>query len=164
MIQETETLVEALRKELQEYAGLMQVFDQQQRSIMGRDPALFLSQNALVDEQLQKIAECRQNRERMVHEMAARVSRPADSTLGGLLPSLPAAFRPLLQALMNEINDLIGRSHRRTQQNRMLLSQSLDLARQRLSAVDPHALPGTYSSHGALQGVPGRSSTSAQVA
>jgi len=164
MSQEMETLLGALRKELQEYAGLMQVFDEQQRSIMGRDPAQFLSQNAVVDEQLQKIAECRQARERLVRELAARLGRPADSPLGGLLPSLPAAFQPLLRALMDEINDLIGRAHRRTQQNRMLLSQSLDLARQRLSAVDPHALPGTYSSHGALQGVPGRSSTSAQVA
>jgi flagellar biosynthesis/type III secretory pathway chaperone len=160
-----ESLVNSLRTELQEYGGLLHLFEEQQVSIVGRNPAVFLTQNDAVDAQIQKVTECREQREKVVGALAAAMGWPEDSSLSSLMTDLPAAVRPMLQALIDEINSLIAQAQRRTHQNRMLLAQAVDLAKQRLSIVDPHALPGTYSAQGALDGRPSRSGGfSAQVA
>jgi hypothetical protein len=144
-------LVEALRAELQEYGGLLHLFEEQQHFIVARNPAGFLSKNPEVEVQMGRVGECRRQRERLVEEMAVGLGWPKDSALSSLMTELPGAVRPLLRALMDEINALVAQVQRRTHQNRMLLAQAVELARQRLTSVDPHALPGTYSAQGTIE-------------
>jgi flagellar biosynthesis/type III secretory pathway chaperone len=53
--------------------------------------------------------------------------------------------------LIEEINDLITRTQRRTRQNRMLLAQCVESARQLLTLSNPGAIPGTYGAHGQIR-------------
>ena len=98
-----------------------------------------------------RVSECRRERERVVEGLAEGLGWPRESSLSSLIAELPEAGRPLLRALMEEINALVGQVQRRTHQNRMLLSQAVELARQRLGAVDPHGMPGTYSAQGTIE-------------
>jgi hypothetical protein len=151
MSEVVEPLVGALRVELQEYGGLLHLFEEQQLLIVGRNPSGFLSKNPEVEAQMGRVSECRRERERLVETLALGLGWPKESSLSSLMADLPEAVRPLLRALMDEINALVSQVQRRTHQNRMLLSQAVELAKQRLNSVDPHALPGTYSAQGTIE-------------
>lgn len=79
------------------------------------------------------------------------MGKAADITLAALTASFPVEQQPLLRALIEEINDLISRTQRRTRQNRMLLAQCVESARQLLALSNPGAIPGTYGSHGQVR-------------
>jgi len=142
------TIVSLLQAELQEYGGLLHLFDRQQAFILHHNPEGFLELNIEVDEQIEKISHCRRDREAKVSEMASQLGKPAESTLSALVTLFPAALQPLIRALIEEINNLIARTQRRTRQNRMLLSQCVESARQLVATVDPGAVSCTYSPYG----------------
>ena len=48
-------IVAALQNELQEYGGLLHLFDRQQKCIVHQDPTGFLDINVFVDEQIANI-------------------------------------------------------------------------------------------------------------
>lgn len=151
-IQQTfQEVVSALQFELQEYGGLLHLFDRQQQCIIHQDPAGFLDINVEVDEQIAKLTNCRQQRETLVSKVAVSLGKPADITLSALSNSFQLDHQPLLRALIDEINDLITRTQRRTRQNRMLLAQCVESARQLLNISNPGAIPGTYGAHGQIQ-------------
>lgn len=144
-------LLTALQTELQEYGGLLHLFDRQQKCIVHQDPTGFLDINIDVDEQIAKLTRCRQDREDLVRQAAMDFGQSAEITLAALTPFFPAELRPLIRALVDEINDLITRTQRRTRQNRMLLAQCVESARQLLAVSNPGALPGTYGAHGQIK-------------
>jgi flagellar biosynthesis/type III secretory pathway chaperone len=144
-------IVSVLQNELQEYGGLLHLFDRQQKCIIRQDPTGFLDINVDVDEQIAKLAHCRQTREDLVRRTALSLGEPADVTLSSLSARFPNEHQPLLKALIEEINDLITRTQRRTRQNRMLLSQCVESARQLLHISNPGAIPGTYGAKGQLR-------------
>ena len=49
-------IVAALQNELQEYGGLLHLFDRQQKCIVHQDPTGFLDINVDVDEQIAKLS------------------------------------------------------------------------------------------------------------
>lgn len=144
-------IVAALQNELQEYGGLLHLFDRQQKCIVHQDPTGFLDINVDVDEQIAKLSNCRLEREALVRSTALAMGKAADITLAALTASFPVEQQPLLRALIEEINDLISRTQRRTRQNRMLLAQCVESARQLLALSNPGAIPGTYGSHGQVR-------------
>ena len=144
-------IVAALQNELQEYGGLLHLFDRQQKCIVHQDPTGFLDINVDVDEQIAKLSHCRIEREALVRSTAVAMGKAPDITLAALTVSFPVEQQPLLRALIEEINDLISRTQRRTRQNRMLLAQCVDSARQLLALSNPGAIPGTYGSHGQVR-------------
>jgi len=146
-----ESLLIALQTELQEYGGLLHLFDRQQKCIVHQDPTGFLDINVDVDEQIAKLTHCRQDRENLVRKAATDFGQSAEITLAALTPFFPEQLQPLIRALVDEINDLITRTQRRTRQNRMLLAQCVDSARQLLAVNHPGALPGTYGAHGQIK-------------
>ena len=144
-------IVAMLQNELQEYGGLLHLFDRQQKCIVHQDPTGFLDINVDVDEQIAKLSHCRIEREELVRQTALALGKSKDITLSALSHSFAAEHQPLLRALIDEINDLITRTQRRTRQNRMLLSQCVESARQLLAISNPGAIPGTYGAHGQIR-------------
>jgi flagellar biosynthesis/type III secretory pathway chaperone len=144
-------IVSALQNELQEYGGLLHLFDRQQQCIVHQDPTGFLDINMDVDEQIAKLTQIRHNREELVRQSAVVAGKPEDITLSALTHSFQPEHQPLLKALIDEINDLITRTQRRTRQNRMLLAQCVESARQLLAVRNPGAMPGTYGAHGQVR-------------
>jgi hypothetical protein len=144
-------IVAMLQNELQEYGGLLHLFDRQQKCIVHQDPTGFLDINVDVDEQIAKLSHCRLGREELVRQTALALGKSKDITLSALSHSFAAEHQPLLRALIDEINDLITRTQRRTRQNRMLLSQCVESARQLLAVSNPGAIPGTYGAHGQIR-------------
>ena len=144
-------IVAMLQNELQEYGGLLHLFDRQQKCIVHQDPTGFLDINVDVDEQIAKLSHCRLEREELVRQTALALGKSKDITLSALSHSFAAEHQPLLRALIDEINDLITRTQRRTRQNRMLLSQCVESARQLLAVSNPGAIPGTYGAHGQIR-------------
>ncbi len=144
-------IVSALQNELQEYGGLLHLFDRQQQCIVHQDPTGFLDINMDVDEQIAKLTQIRYNREELVRQSAVVAGKPEDITLSALTHSFQPEHQPLLKALIDEINDLITRTQRRTRQNRMLLAQCVESARQLLAVRNPGAMPGTYGAHGQVR-------------
>jgi flagellar biosynthesis/type III secretory pathway chaperone len=144
-------IVSALQNELQEYGGLLHLFDRQQQCIVHQDPTGFLDINMDVDEQIAKLTQIRHNREELVRQSALVAGKPEDITLSALTHSFQPEHQPLLKALIDEINDLITRTQRRTRQNRMLLAQCVESARQLLAVRNPGAMPGTYGAHGQVR-------------
>ena len=144
-------IVAMLQNELQEYGGLLHLFDRQQKCIVHQDPTGFLDINVDVDEQIAKLSHCRLEREELVRQTALALGKSKDITLSALSHSFASEHQPLLRALIDEINDLITRTQRRTRQNRMLLSQCVESARQLLAVSNPGAIPGTYGAHGQIR-------------
>ena len=144
-------IVAMLQNELQEYGGLLHLFDRQQKCIVHQDPTGFLDINVDVDEQIAKLSHCRIEREELVRQTALALGKSKDITLSALSHSFAPEHQPLLRALIDEINDLITRTQRRTRQNRMLLSQCVESARQLLAISNPGAIPGTYGAHGQIR-------------
>ena len=141
-------VIEALRAELNEYGGLLHLFQQQQQFVLQHDPEGFLSLTDGVEEQIQRSIEKRIERERLVRESALEAGVDPESPLTALLPYCPQQFRPLLSALIEEINDLLHRTQRRLRQNHMLLGQCLELARQMVGMTKPELMTNTYNSRG----------------
>jgi flagellar biosynthesis/type III secretory pathway chaperone len=107
--------------------------------------------NVDVDEQIAKLTHIREQREELVRQTAVAIGKSADITLSSLTHTFQPEHQPLLRALIDEINDLITRTQRRTRQNRMLLSQCVESARQLLAISNPGAIPGTYGSQGQIR-------------
>jgi len=141
-------VIDALRAELNEYGGLLHLFQQQQQFVLHHDPEGFLALTDGVEEQIQRSAEKRIERERLVRETALLAGVDPELPLTALLPYCPEPFRPLLSALIEEINDLLHRTQRRLRQNHMLLGQSLELARQMVGMSKPEVATNTYNARG----------------
>ena len=61
----------------------------------------------------------------------------ADAAFQQIIPNLPADFRPLLGALVQENNELLMRVHHRSRQNHVLLCRSLELMSRLLGSLLP---------------------------
>ena len=146
-----ETLAEALRDELQEYGGLLNILQDQQRAILHRKPDQVLELNGQIERQLRGTRERRKRREALDRELAQFVQRPADSSLRDLIGFFPDAVRPMLLALIEEVNHLLTRTKRRARQNQMLLARSIEVSQEILQKLNPEGLTKTYSPKGQLK-------------
>jgi flagellar biosynthesis/type III secretory pathway chaperone len=129
-----DNLIDALRAELQEYGGLLELFDEQQTTILKSDPRGFLDLGAAVDEQVSLVSEHRGRREGLVRELSQRCGRPEVTKLTELLDQMPPERKGMIKALIDEINALITRTQRCLRQNRLLLARCIETA-QKLSAI-----------------------------
>ncbi len=143
-----EPLVAALRLELQEYGGLLNLLEDQQRSILGQDTDALLETNRSIEHQMEANFRLRDERESMVAALAQALGLPQRSRVRDLLPSFPDATRPMLDALLSEINSLIGQSRRRLKQNQLLLHRAAETTEKLLFALSPNSVSKTYTKRG----------------
>ena len=148
-------LVELLRKEVQEYGGLYNLLERQQKEIVSRQPDLVLTTNEEVESYMLDMGVLRERREACVREMAERNGCDVELSLSKMLDHFPEFVRPLLQALIDEINHMITRTRRKAHQNHLLLSRTLELTRETVSALQPDNYTKVYSRKGRV-GVSGK--------
>jgi flagellar biosynthesis/type III secretory pathway chaperone len=143
-----ETIATCLRDELQEYGGLLGLFEEQQGALYRRDSSAVLATVSSIEEQARQASRKRLHRERAVREFAAAQGRSTDVTLRQLLPCFPEEVRPMLEALIDEVNRLVHRARRGIRQNALLLQRAVEMHQEALRILRPDAFTKTYSPHG----------------
>jgi flagellar biosynthesis/type III secretory pathway chaperone len=142
------TLVEVLREELAGYGGLLHLFEQQQQFLFDRDAEAVLRLSGEIETQAGTLQAVRCRREEIVAAAARAAGEPAASPLRALLSHFPADVRPLLEALISEVNVLIHRVRRASRHNRLLLARAVETHHQTLRTLRPDAFTQTYSPDG----------------
>jgi flagellar biosynthesis/type III secretory pathway chaperone len=149
-----ELVAECLRDEVQEYGGLLRLFEEQQECVFKRTPSHLLELIETIKDATQRAEDARRRREECVRAFATGLGRTADVTLRSLLPSVDDEAQPLLQALIDEVNRLIHRVRRITRQNHLLLSRTVQLHQGLLRQFYPGAFTPTYSARGRVSMAP----------
>ena len=150
MNHEWQIVAEALRKEIAEYGGLLNLFEEQQRYIFLRDAESVLRLSSEIESHVMHLHEFRRNREAVVAAFAVEHRQPPTSTLRSLLPHFEVDVRPLIEALISEINVLIHRVRRVSRHNQSLLSRSVEAQQQLLRVLRPDSFTQTYSPSGRM--------------
>ena len=143
-----QSVADALRHELAEYGALLHLFEQQQENLFNRDVDTVLHLAGLIEEQARILQDCRDQREQCVAQLAASLGVTGAYTLRSLLPQVEADARPLLEALVNEVNHLLHRVRRTSRHNHLLLSRTLEMHQETLRHLRPDAFTQTYSPSG----------------
>jgi hypothetical protein len=141
----TESLIEALRDELQEYGELLALLEKQQELIVQRSAADIMSSVDLVNAQVEVIRDARHRRGECQGELARHLQLPPGATLLDLIQKLPPKYQPLVRALVEENNRLLLRVRQRTQQNHILLSHSLELLQRLLTSLTHETTGAVYT-------------------
>lgn len=145
---EWQSIVDALRAELGEYGELLHLFEEQQRLLFARDAEAVLRMSEAIQSHLAVLQDARRIREERVSALALASGQPAESSLRSLLPFLAADTRPLLEALIDEVNLLIHRTRRVSRHNHSLLKHAMESRQQLLRVLRPDGFVQTYGAHG----------------
>ena len=148
MTEPIETLVSALREELQQYGEMLALLERQQAAVIQRAPHEVFQSISVIKSQGQAMQQARDHREECRRAVAGAFARPAEIGFAELTPALPADYQPLVKALVEENNQLIARVRQRARQNQMLLSRSVELMQGVLNALFPTRQPAVYNGHG----------------
>ena len=143
-----QNIADSLRLELAEYGALLGLFEQQQQSLFARDPEAVLRFSGEIEAQTRILHDCRLCREQATAALAKAHGQPASSTLRSLLPNVEADARPLLEALVNEVNRLLHRVRRISRHNHTLIARTLELHQDLLRQLRPDAFTKTYAPDG----------------
>jgi len=141
-------IAESLRTEIAGFGVLLNLFEQQQQRLFARDSDGVLRLSTEIETHSQQMHRDRSRREQLVAEFALTQQQPATATLRSLLPFLPAPVRPLLEALISDVNRLIHRVRRLTRQNHLLLARTVESHQDLLRTLRPDAFQQTYSAAG----------------
>ena len=118
-------LVDALRDELQEKGGLIRLLDQQVQAVYRRDTR----ENERLEEQirlqLRVIVRSTQFRELILRQSASSFQMNEDVHVNELIANFPDFVRPLLEALVTEVDRLSNRLQERLGQNEWLKQRFL---------------------------------------
>lgn len=153
MNDELQKLIESLREELRQYGQMLVLLEEQQNRIIQRHNDELLDATAAVNQQGVSIQTARRQREEAQRELAHTLQTGDDAPLAHLAPLVPPDYRPLLDALMQENNNLLRRIQQRARQNHVLLRRSLELLDQFIHSFCPAKTP-VYDGAGSLQAGP----------
>lgn len=146
-------LIESLREELQQYGEMLALLEQQQLAVVQRKTDNLLQNVAAVNTQVSVIAAQRREREQRQRSVAQELGLGEAANFGAIVPMLPEDYRPLVQALVQENNELLTRVQQRTRQNHLLLSHAVELTQQLIDTIFPRGRPKVYDQLGRLGGV-----------
>ncbi len=141
-------LITALREELKQYGEMLALLDQQQEHLMARATEDLFQSVAAIQAQSNAIQAARRVREGRQHDLARQHGLPLSTPFLEILPRLPADYRPLLQALVQENNQLLARVQHRARQNHLLLSRSCELMQSLIGTLIPSRETNTYTDRG----------------
>jgi hypothetical protein len=148
MIESLQNLIGALRRELQEYGEMLALLDRQQQLVVARAAEEVFQSISLIQAQGSVIQVARSDREACHLKVARELRQEESITFALLLPQLPADYRPLVQALVEENNHLLTRVQRRARQNHLLLSRSLEMMQDFMNTLMPGRETRVYNGHG----------------
>jgi flagellar biosynthesis/type III secretory pathway chaperone len=150
MNQLLDILIEALREELKQYGEMLALLDQQQQLVISRQGPELVRCVASVDAQALAIRVARDEREQRRLHLARNLSLREDAGFGELLGRVPRDYRPLIQALVQENNELLTRVHQRARQNHLLLNRAVELMQRFLNTLVPGSNPTVYTDLGVV--------------
>ena len=141
--------IESLREELKQYGELLALLELQQTQVVRRLADELLETVSAVNAQGDAIQVARREREQRQRELARSFGLPDAARIADLLAAMPGVCRPLVSALMDENNQLLGRVRQRARQNHVLLSRSVELMQQFINSFCAIGLP-TYNETGTV--------------
>jgi len=150
LIEKIERLIESLRNELQQYGEMLALLDQQQAHVVRRVADDLLTTAAAIDSQSAAVQKARHERESCQSGLAQDLLPPGEATLAALTQILPAKYRPLLQALVHENNQLLFRVRQRAHQNHILITRSMQLMQRLIATLVPVQQTPVYDGQGHL--------------
>ena len=145
-------LIESLREELKEYGEMLALLDQQQQMVMYRQTQDLLQCVAAINVQSETVAAARREREQRQRHVARQLGLPEDAAFTEILPLLPADYRPMLEALVQNNNESLSRVRQRARQNHLLLNRIVELMQRFLGSIFPASNGTTYTDGGLLTG------------
>jgi DNA anti-recombination protein RmuC len=113
-------LVSALRDELQEKGGLIRLLNHQTEALYRRDHVENERLEDQIRNQIRLATRCRQTRDLILRQTAAKLDMPDDAPAGEILARFPEYVQPLLEALFLEVDRLSARLEERLRQNQQL--------------------------------------------
>ena len=143
-------LIAALREELQQYGEMLARLDEQQEYAMRRAADELLQSVSAVQEQGRKVSTARQHRQQAQAELSSNCFLPVDAPISQIILLMPECYRPLMQALMQENNELLVRVQQRARQNHLLLLRSLELMQNLMNSLFPGSATSVYGETGGL--------------
>lgn len=141
-------IAESLRTEIAGFGELLNLFEQQQQSLFARNSEDVIRLSGEIEAHSRCMQDHRQHREQVVSGFALAHQQPARATLRSLLPLIEADARPLIEALIDEVNVLIHRVRRLTRQNHTLLACTVESQQELMRTLRPDAFLHTYSAKG----------------
>jgi flagellar biosynthesis/type III secretory pathway chaperone len=151
MIQNIKVLIEALREELQHYGEMLALLDRQQEYLIARAVTEVFQSISLIKAGGTALQQARDHRQKCHRVVAGDVGLEAEANFGDLIPRLPADYQPLMQALIEENNELLLGVRRRARQNHLMLRRSVELMQDLLNTLQPSRQSSVYNETGARQ-------------
>ena len=145
-------LIAALREEMTQYGELLALMQEQQELIINRSANELLINLHDVNQQVEKIATHREHRETARRALVQSVGGTEVTTFKQMTALLPEEYQPLLNALVEAINQLLQRIQQWVRQNHLLLKRSLDLMSKIMHTIFPtsSAAAQTYGRSGTV--------------
>jgi flagellar biosynthesis/type III secretory pathway chaperone len=154
MINSIKILIDALRDELQNYGEMLALLDRQQEYLIARAASEVFQSISLIKAQGAAILQARARREDCRRVVADECLQQRETSFADLIPLMPADYRPLLRALVDENNELLMRVRRRARQNHLLLRRSVELMQELLNTLLPSRQSSVYDDTGSRQAAP----------
>lgn len=143
-----QNLIEALREELKQYGEMLALLETQQHLVIHRQTEDLLRNVTDVNAQVEAIQAARREREQQQRHVARHLALADDAGFAEITPRLPAVYQPLVQALVEENNELLTRVQQRVRQNHLLLSRAVELMQRFIGTLCPGSAPATYNETG----------------
>lgn len=151
MIANIEQLIGALREEMQQYGEMLALLDQQQEQVKARRAEdVFRSVN-VIETQAAILQNIRAHREQCRLCVAKDAASAETASFAELIPLLPADYRPLVKALVDENNHLLVRVRQRAHQNHLLLRRSVELMEGLIGTLFSSLQTSVYNGAGGIE-------------
>jgi|ERR1051326_8902366 flagellum-specific peptidoglycan hydrolase FlgJ len=147
MIFSLQHLIEALRNELQQYGEMLALLDHQNDLVAAQDSDEVLDSINAIDSQGAAIQTARNNRQLAQRELAENLKQSSQANFAQIIPLIPAQYRPLVSALVQENNETLLRVRQRAQENHALLRHSLNKMQRFLTSLSPQAQEPSTANH-----------------
>ena len=155
MNEELNNLIAILREELTQYGEVLALMQEQQELIINRAANELLINLNTVNSQMEQVAQVRQQRELARQQLVDSLGGTEETTFRQMTEMPPAEVQPLIDALVQEINQMLQNVQKWLRQNHILLKRSLDLMQTIMKNMFPSssAVAGTYGRSGQVSPV-----------
>jgi hypothetical protein len=150
MIDLVNNLIAALREELQQYGEMLARLDEQQQHVIRRAAHAALESVPRIEAQSAVLAQVREARSSALKDLCDSTGLPESSGFKEVLPSVPSDYRPLLDALVEENNELLLRIHQRARQNHILLTRTVESMQHVINSLGLHRSTPVYNEGGSV--------------
>src|SRR5215475_6401953 len=139
MVATLEQFINALRNELQQYGEMLALLESQQGALPQRDADTVAASISSLNAHSANVEWARCRRANTQRQVAWALGVSEERTMWELVPLVPEQYRPLLEALIQEIQELLKRVRECASHNREHLRHSLKLMEQFITKLSPPA-------------------------